>query len=59
MPEYQLQLAQPGSDARAHLSRMTDAVRLHEKIDPKFLRRNFAVDQDYFDLQPLATVSAP
>ena len=59
MPEYQLQLAQPGSDARAHLSRMTEAVQLHEKIDPKFLRSNFAVDQDYFDLQPLVTVSAP
>ena len=58
MPEYQLQLAQPGSEARAHLSRITEAVQLHEKSDPKFLRSNFAVDSDYFDLQPLVTFSA-
>ena len=59
MPEYQLQLAQPGSEARAHLSRITEAVHRHEKTDPKFLRSNFAIDKDYFDLQPLVTISAP
>jgi len=58
MPEYQRQLGQPGSEARAHLSRITETVQLHEKIDPKFLRNNFAIDNDYFDLQPLVTVSA-
>jgi hypothetical protein len=39
------------------LARITQAVRLHEKTDPAFLRNNFAVDSDYFDLQPLATAS--
>ena len=57
MPEYQRQLAQPGSEAHLHLARITQAVRLHEKTDPAFLRNNFAVDSDYFDLQPLATAS--
>ena len=59
MPEYQRQLQRKGSDAKAHLARMTKAVRLHEKTDPAFLHSNFAVDTDYFDLQPLATVSTP
>ncbi len=59
MPEYQRQLDEPGSEALAHLSRITEAVHLHEKIDPKFLRSNFAIDNDYFDLQPLVTASVP
>ncbi len=59
MPEYQRQLSDPRSEAVAHLTRITQAVRQHEKTDPAFLRSNFAVDSDYFDLQPLAPVAIP
>jgi Fe-S-cluster containining protein len=53
MPLYRQQLDDPASEATQHLSRMTHAVRALAKEDPSFLKQNFKVDSNYFDLQPL------
>jgi hypothetical protein len=57
MPAYQQQLADPTSEASEHLSRMKAAIQAYSLDDPSFLRRNFRVDEDYFDLQPLGTLA--
>jgi hypothetical protein len=53
MPEYIDQLSETDSDASLHLAEMTAAVVRLEKNDPKFLKNNYAVDVDYFDLAEL------
>jgi Fe-S-cluster containining protein len=58
MPAYQQQLADPTSEASEHLSRMKAAIQAYSLDDPSFLRRNFRVDEDYFDLQPLGTLAS-
>jgi Fe-S-cluster containining protein len=53
MPEYQQQLGDSTSEASQHLSTMTAAIHKLSTHDKAFLRRNFQVDSDYFDIQPL------
>ena len=53
MPVYRQQLDDPGSEASHHLSRMSAAIRQLATQDPAFLRQNFQVDTDYFDIEPL------
>lgn len=55
LPQYQAQLADPGSDASQHLHRMQQAIHTLSKSDPDFLQTNFEADSDYFDLVPLKT----
>ena len=59
MPLYSQQLEDPGSEATRHLSRMSQAVRQLAKDESSFLRRNFKVDSNYFDLQPLHASPLP
>jgi hypothetical protein len=59
MPEYVRQLSDVGSDARAHLSDMLEHIeKLHVK-EAAFLKRNFSVDVDYFDLKELPPFDPP
>ena len=53
MPEYQQQLQDANSEASHHLSSMTAAIQQLSTNEKAFLRRNFRVDSDYFDIQPL------
>jgi Fe-S-cluster containining protein len=53
MPEYLHQLRDEQSDASVHLKQMRSEITALEKSDAKFLNANFAVDQDYFDLNTL------
>jgi Fe-S-cluster containining protein len=53
MPTYLEQLDDSESDATRHLSAMTATVLRLEKTDLKFLKKNHAVDVDYFDLEEL------
>ncbi len=55
MPEYQLGLQQPDSDAAAHFAAMNAEIQALKKSDNKFLNANYRVDSDYFDLLPLQT----
>lgn len=50
---YVSQLTDQHSDASRHLARMTTAIRELERSDQAFLARNYAIDSDYFDLQPI------
>jgi len=53
MPVYRQQLHDPNSEASHHLSRMTAVIQQLSQDEPAYLRRNFRVDSDYFDIQPL------
>lgn len=53
MTEYQQQLDDANSEASHHLSSMTAGIEQLSKSDSAFLRRNFRVDSDYFDIRPL------
>jgi Fe-S-cluster containining protein len=53
MPEYQRQLSNPHSEASAHLASMKSAIQALHASDAAFLRENYRIDSDYFDLQPL------
>ena len=55
MPQYQLELQQPNSDASAHFAAMNAELQALKKSDRKFLKANYQVDSDYFDLLPLQT----
>ena len=50
---YFAQLADPGSEASLHLSKMTQAIQALEKSDKAFLATNYAIDVDYFELEAL------
>ena len=53
MPEYIEQLGEVQSDASKHLSQMRAEIERLENSDLGFLKQNFAVDQNYFQLQTL------
>jgi len=53
MPVYRQQLSDPTSEASHHLSGMATVIQQLSSDEPAFLRRNFQVDVDYFDIQPL------
>ena len=55
MPQYQLALHHPGSDASSHFAAMNAELHALKKSDRKFLNANYQVDSDYFDLHPLQT----
>ena len=59
MPTYIRQLKQVGSEAQAHFSLVQSAILGLERKDPAFLRRNFSIDEDYFDLKKLPHTSLP
>jgi len=50
---YFEQLKDPASQASQHVSQMVSAVRQLEKSDPDFLKNNYAIDADYFELEAL------
>lgn len=53
MPIYQKQLADPASEASEHLARMTAVIQKLSVHETAFLQRNFELDDDYFEIQPL------
>lgn len=53
MPEYIDQLHDADSVASQHLSAMRSQIDLLAKSDLSFLRRNYSVDRDYFELKRL------
>ncbi len=53
MPEYQRQLQDEASEAAAHFGLMAAELKRLARVDPSFLRKNFKVDEYYFDLHPL------
>jgi Fe-S-cluster containining protein len=53
MPQYQLELQQPDSDASTHFAAMNTELQALKNSDRKFLTANYRVDSDYFDLRPL------
>jgi len=58
MTVYRQQLHDPNSEASHHLSRMTAVIQQLSQDEPAYLRRNFRVDSDYFDIQPLQHAAA-
>jgi Fe-S-cluster containining protein len=58
MPVYRQQLDDPNSEASHHLSRMASVIQQLSSDEPAYLRRNFRVDADYFDVQPLRPVQS-
>ena len=58
MPDYIGQLAQKDSEASLHLRTVNAEIVRLKKLDPHFLANNFAVDQDYFDIQRLPNAEA-
>ena len=58
MPVYRQQLDDAASEASLHLSRMTTVIEKLAVDEPAYLRKNFQVDSDYFDIQPLRPVQA-
>jgi Fe-S-cluster containining protein len=50
---YFEQLADPSSQASAHLSQMVQAIVQLERTDSPFLHSNYAIDADYFELEAL------
>jgi len=52
---YFEQLSSPKSEASQHLAQMTQKVQELELKDPAFLRTNFEIDLDYFELKQLPT----
>jgi Fe-S-cluster containining protein len=59
MPEYVRQLAEPGSDARQHLSEMKTVIENIQASEAAFLKRNFSVDKAYFELKELPSANVP
>ncbi len=59
MPEYQRQLQDGASEAAAHFSLMAAELKRLALADPSFLRKNFKVDEYYFDLQALKLKAGP
>ncbi|RFC45888.1 MAG: hypothetical protein DVB28_000318 [Verrucomicrobia bacterium] len=57
MPEYVRQLAEPGSDARRHLSEMKTVIENIQASEAAFLKRNFSVDKAYFELKELPSAN--
>ncbi len=53
MPEYIRQLKDVESEASQHLASCKKEIAELEKTDGKFLKSNFAVDSDYFELKRL------
>ena len=53
MPEYVRQLKDAGSEASRHLADCSKELARLEKTDSGFLKNNFAIDSDYFDLKKL------
>lgn len=63
MPTYMSQLGDSQSEASTHLAAVRKEVLALEKYDPAFLKDNFLVDADYFELRrltgrPLAQAAA-
>jgi hypothetical protein len=53
MDEYFAQLKKPGSEAHTHLSQaQVQITELHKKSSG-YLKRNFQVDVEFFDLRPI------
>ena len=59
MPEYQRQLQHEDSDASAHFALMAAELKRLVRVDPSFVRKNFKVDEYYFDLQALKLTAEP
>ena len=59
MPEYHRQLQDEASEASAHLAMMSAELKRLARVDPGFLRKNFRIDKDYFDLEPLKPKALP
>jgi len=59
MPEYQRQLQHPASEASAHFGLMAAELKRLVQVDPGFVRKNFKVDEYYFDLQALKLAAEP
>ena len=55
MPEYRHQLNDPHSEASTHLKHVSEVIRQLSVKEASFLKKNFQVDSEYFDLQPLET----
>lgn len=53
MPDYIDQLSNPKSVASMHLNEVCQEIKELEKKDPDFLKTNYAVDVDYFNLEKL------
>ena len=53
MPEYIGQLKDKTSEASRHLADSTKELARLEKTDSGFLKTNFEIDADYFDLKKL------
>lgn len=53
MPEYVRQLKDKTSEASRHLADCTKELARLEKTDSGFLKNNFEIDNDYFDLKKL------
>ncbi len=53
MPEYVRQLKDANSEASRHLNSCKKEIFRLEKSDPGFLKNNFEIDSDYFDLKKL------
>ena len=53
MPEYVRQLKDSDSEASRHLADCSKELARLEKTDSGFLKNNFAIDSDYFDLKKL------
>jgi hypothetical protein len=58
MPEYIEQLKQPNSVASQHFSAMRTEIDLLAKSDESFLKRNYGVDSEYFELKRLPNQAA-
>lgn len=50
---YRSQLSTPDSPARSHFLLVLSRLQELKKTNPGYLKRNFALDADYFDLLPL------
>jgi hypothetical protein len=57
MPEYIRQLKDQQSEASSHLASCTQEIARLEKSDSAFLKGNFDVDMDYFELKRLPVPS--
>ena len=53
MPEYIRQLEDSASEASKHLAGCKSELIKLEKTDSRFLKNNFEIDSDYFDLKRL------
>ena len=53
MPRYIEQLQSNRSEASRHLRHIKKTIKSLSQVDLDFLARNYAVDQDYFAIEPL------